>query len=114
MDIVHGKPIDVVKLKRPVLSGLEDHLKKITSITSYLAESETPIEQSACYICGSPDAVPFAEIHGFTYVKCLQCSHVYTSHRYTEEAIKRFYRQNQYWSEVTYANRETCFYRRER
>jgi len=113
MDIVHGKPIDVTKLKKPVLSGLEDHLNKIVSITNYLAESESPIEQSSCYICGSPDATPLAEIHGFTYVKCSQCSHVYTSHRYTEEAIKRFYQQDQYWSEITYANRETCFYRRE-
>ena len=113
MDIVHGKPIDVSRLKKPVLTGLEDHLKKIVSITNYLAESEDPMEQTTCYVCGSLDATPFAEIHGFTYVKCSQCSHVYTSYRYTEEAIKRFYRQNLYWAEVTYANRETCFYRRE-
>ncbi len=113
MDIVHGKPIDIAKLKSPVLSGLKDHLDRMTSIADYLVAHESAVPQSTCYICDSFEAVPFAEIHGFSYVQCAACTHVYTSTRYPEAAIERFYKENTYWSQVTYANKETCFYRRE-
>jgi len=113
MQRFHGKPIDIAKLKQPVLTDLRAHVDKTICIAAYLAENETPVEQPNCYICGSAEAEQFAQIHGFTYVKCMHCGHVYTSRRYSEQALKRFYQKDQYYSQITYANRETCFYRRE-
>lgn len=109
----HGKPIDIVKLKQPVLTNLRDHVNGVRSLATYLAENESSVKQPDCYICSSAEAEKFAKIHEFTYLKCLSCSHVYTSHRYSEEALKRFYQESEYYSRITYANKETSFYRRE-
>jgi len=113
VDRVHGKPIDITKLKQPVLSNIRGHLEKIESIVSFLSESESAIEQNSCYICGCVEREEVTEIHGFTYVKCSDCHHVYTTKRYTDEAIRRFYEENAYWAKVTYANKDTYEYRRE-
>ncbi|MBF0613607.1 MAG: methyltransferase domain-containing protein [Magnetococcales bacterium] len=113
MERRHGKPIDIGQFKKPVLHNLLGHLDKIRGIVSYLASHETPIHQQSCHVCGSREAVPRVEIHQFTYVTCAECGLVYTSRRYSDEAIRRFYATNRYWSEVTYANRETCHYRRD-
>lgn len=110
---IHGKPIDIAKFKSPVLSDVRGHLERICSIIEYLAKNESPIEQECCYICGGTARESLAEIHGFTYVICSDCGHVYTSHRYSDDAIRRFYESNVYWAEVTYANKETCQYRRD-
>lgn len=109
----YGKPIDIAEFKKPVLENIHGHLQKITSIVEYLSKQETPIQQSTCYICGSSEADPFAEIYGFTYLLCQTCGHYYTSTRYSDDAILRFYKKNTYWAESTYANKETCHYRRE-
>ncbi|EKP04868.1 methionine biosynthesis protein MetW-like protein [Leptospira kirschneri str. 2008720114] len=109
----HGKSIDIAKFKKPVLSDVKGHLNKIATIVDYLSNNENAIEQKECYICGGSEREKFAEIHGFTYMTCLGCSHVYTSTRYSDDAIIRFYKKNSYWSEVTYANKETCYYRRD-
>ena len=109
---IHGKYIDIAKLKKPVLSDIEQHLEKICSIVDYLSKNERLVEQNSCYICGGTARVPLTEIHGFNYFTCSNCSHVYTSNRYSDDAIRRFYEKNSYWAEVTYANNETCHYRR--
>lgn len=113
VDKVHGKPIDVAKFKSPVLSDIQGHLDKIKSIVTYLADNEESIEQEHCYICNGTQREPVTQIHGFQYVVCSDCGHVYTDKRYTDEAIRRFYETNSYWAEVTYANKETCHYRKE-
>jgi 2-polyprenyl-3-methyl-5-hydroxy-6-metoxy-1,4-benzoquinol methylase len=110
---IHGKPIDIAQFKKPVLSDIGGHLNKIRSIVDYLAKNEKSIEHSSCYICTSTRRKRLAEIHGFEYVTCEDCGHVYTTRRYTDEAIRRFYETNTYWAEVTYANKSTCCYRRE-
>lgn len=109
----YGKALDVARLKEPVLANLHSHVREIASMADYLAQHERRVAQPACYICQSDDREPVASIHGFQYVRCRQCDHVYTTHRYSSEAIERFYRQNEYYSRITYANRETCEYRRE-
>jgi 2-polyprenyl-3-methyl-5-hydroxy-6-metoxy-1,4-benzoquinol methylase len=112
-DRIHGKPIDVATFKKPVLSDVPGHLNKMRSIIDYLRANETSIEQNTCYICGGSDRTPLMEVHGFTYMTCSGCQHVYTSRRYSDEAIRRFYATNVYWAETTYANKETCHYRRQ-
>jgi len=110
---IHGKSIDIAQFKKPVLSDIGGHLDKIRSIVDYLAKNEKSIAHSSCYICASTQRNPLVEIHGFQYVTCEGCGHVYTSRRYTDEAIRRFYETNTYWAEVTYANKSTCYYRRD-
>jgi 2-polyprenyl-3-methyl-5-hydroxy-6-metoxy-1,4-benzoquinol methylase len=113
MQRFHGKPIDVQRFKRPVLDDLRGHVRKVKEIAEHLAEHETPIAQSTCYICESAESVPFAEVFGFRYVRCSGCSHVFATQRYSGEALARLYREQAYYSEITYANKETCFYRRD-
>jgi 2-polyprenyl-3-methyl-5-hydroxy-6-metoxy-1,4-benzoquinol methylase len=113
VDRVHGKPIDIAKFKKPVLDDIGGHLVKIRNIVEYLASHEVPIDQAQCYVCGGQNRQPLTEIHGFSYVTCSACGHVYTSRRYSDDAIRRFYENNAYWAEVTYANKETCYYRRD-
>jgi SAM-dependent methyltransferase len=109
----HGKPLDVARLKQPVLDDLAAHIAAVSAMAAYLSTRETAQAQETCYICGSARASQFAEIHGFTYVQCDACTHLYTSRRYSEAAIARFYQENDYYARVTYANRETCDYRRD-
>lgn len=109
----HGKRLDISTFKQPVLADLTSHVAAVASMAAYLAEHESALAQTRCYICGSERSHPMATIHGFTYVECDGCSHVYTSKRYSEDAIARFYEQNDYYARITYANKETCFYRRE-
>ncbi len=113
VDRIHGKPIDIAKFKKPVLDDIGGHLAKIRSIVDYLASNEVSIDQAQCYVCGSEIRELLADIHGFSYVSCSACGHVYTSRRYSDDAIRRFYESNAYWAEVTYANKETCYYRRD-
>lgn len=113
IDRIHGKPIDVAKFKKPVLEDISGHLSKIRSIVEYLAKNESSIEQKKCYICGNEEREPLTKIHDFSYVTCTSCGHVYTTRRYSDEAILRFYASNTYWAEVTYANKGTCHYRRD-
>lgn len=110
---IHGKSIDVAKFKGPVLSDIRGHLEKIRNIVDYLAENENSIEQKFCYICGGATREPLTKIHDFIYVTCSDCGHVYTTRRYSDDGIRRFYENNAYWAKVTYANKETCHYRRE-
>lgn len=112
MKVRYGKPIDIAKLKSPVLDDLRGHLAKIKNIVSYMAENEEPLVQDGCYVCGSKECLDFASVHGFQYVQCNECSHVYTKTRYTEEALERFYTKNEYYSKITYANKDTCHYRK--
>ncbi len=109
----YGKEIDLAKLKAKTLSSLEGHLSKIQSMIASLKEKYTPINQDECYICESSERTSFSNIYGFEYVKCLHCNHLYTTIRYTEEAIQNFYKSNKYYSQITYANKETCHYRKE-
>jgi len=109
----YGKEIDLSKLKVNIFSKLNEHLNKIQAITTYLYENQEPVTQDMCYICSSQKRSPFASVYNFEYVECETCKHVYTTTRYSESAIKEFYRTNEYYSKTTYASKDSCFYRRE-
>lgn len=113
MERLYGKPIDLAKFKQPVLKDIRGHLNKINEIVDYLKDNEKSVEQINCYICKSKKRSHLVSIHGFEYVICEECGHVYTTKRYEEESIRRFYETNKYWAEITYANKETCHYRRD-
>jgi 2-polyprenyl-3-methyl-5-hydroxy-6-metoxy-1,4-benzoquinol methylase len=108
----HGKAIDIARLKGPVLANLQSHVREIAEMAAYLAEHERPVAQLECYVCRSAASHPMVMIHGFQYVRCQDCGHVYTRSRYSSDAIEKFYRENEYYSRITYANRDTCDYRR--
>jgi 2-polyprenyl-3-methyl-5-hydroxy-6-metoxy-1,4-benzoquinol methylase len=109
----YGKTLDVARLKQPVLANLTAHADEIAAMAEYLAQHEEKEPQPVCYICGSATSTAMARIHGFEYVRCGDCDHVYTTARYSQQAIQRFYERNEYYSRITYANRDTCEYRRE-
>ena len=48
-------------------------------------------EPCACPACGSHEARPAFEKHGFTYVECMACRSLYVTPRPTAEALDRFY-----------------------
>ncbi|MBF0429097.1 MAG: class I SAM-dependent methyltransferase [Magnetococcales bacterium] len=113
MERLHGKSIDLARLKSPVLKNLWDPLKEMERLAEHLHVKETAVKQKSCYICNSKESEKRVEIHGVWYATCQNCGHLYTLHRYSEEALRRFYEDNNYYSEITYANKETCYYRRE-
>lgn len=113
MEQFYGKKIDMLKLKQPVLANIREHLKKREKLIRYLFENEKQIDNNTCYLCGKQSYRELVEIHGFTYVKCDNCTHVFTTRRYANDSLERFYKKNKYYSQVTYANEDTCFYRRE-
>jgi hypothetical protein len=47
---IYGKRINVAKFKKPVLSDIDQHLKKICSIIDYIAKNERLVEQNSCYM----------------------------------------------------------------
>ncbi len=108
-----GKSLDVTKLKSNVLSNLTKHIEKIRFMMGELSSTSELITQKTCFICGSEHSRPFSEVYGFKYVECTDCSHVYTQTRYRDADIIQFYTNNATYSEVTYANVETCYYRRD-
>lgn len=113
MEKRYGKKIDLAKLKPNVIHNLKEHLNAQMEMIAFLAKNHTPVLQKSCYICGSDKFTEIATIHGFTYIKCKEDGHIFTTKRFSEEAIQDFYRANEYYSKTTYANKESCFYRRE-
>lgn len=113
MQKIYGKNIDLTKLKPNVLRNLKKHLAAQLKMINYLSKHYQPIKQNRCYICNSKNTTLVNKIHGFTYVKCANCGHNYTTKRFTDTAIKEFYKNNKYYSKTTYANKESCYYRRD-
>jgi len=109
----YGKEIDMLRLKQPVFNDIREHLRKRQELVKYLVDNEQQIDNNRCYLCGSQAYKEMVQIQGFTYVQCDQCTHVFTTRRYSDESLTRFYQKNQYYSQITYANKETCFYRRD-
>lgn len=109
----YGKEIDLSKLKGNILRDLPEHVAKVKEMAQKLSDQYQLESQPNCYVCDKADRSIIAEILEFTYVQCKNCKHIYTTHRYSNEAIIDFYRKNEYYSQTTYANEETCFYRRD-
>ena len=109
----YGKKIDLARLKPNVIHNLKEHLKAQLEIIDFLTKNHSPILQKSCYICGSGEFDEITAIHGFGYVRCRECGHLFTTKRFSGEAIQDFYKRNKYYAETTYANKESCFYRRE-
>ncbi|MDD4975402.1 MAG: class I SAM-dependent methyltransferase [Bacteriovorax sp.] len=110
---IFGKELDVTKLKSNVLSDLNKHIGKIHFMMDELKNIGKIVTQPKCFICNSTKSSHFSNVYGFEYVECSDCSHVYTQTRYRDEDIIEFYTENATYSQVTYANKETCNYRRD-
>jgi hypothetical protein len=106
MEKRYGKKIDLAKLKPNIIHNLKKHLRGQLKMIKFLAKNRTPILQKSCYICGSDKFSKKAVIHGFTYVECKECGHLFTTKRFSEEAIRDFYKTNKYHSKITYANKK--------
>ena len=100
MDIYAGKKTDLLKLKKNIVSSLEEKQKYYReSRTDIYKETNTESVQN-CPVCSesSAKAIPQSDIYGAVYASCQKCTHVYVLRRPTKSAIEGFY-----LNDVTYA-----------
>lgn len=109
---VFGKDLDLSSFKTRGRAQLLQHIQRIVSMTAAVKSTVVHIDQKSCYICDSLSSTNVFRVHEYQYVKCNDCGHVYTSSRPSSSNLEEFYRTNEYWSEVTYANSETYLYRK--
>ena len=64
------------------------------------------VHQKKCYLCNSPRSEKQCTFYGIDYVKCLNCSHVYTNKRLSEKKLTEYYSEDEMYSTNTYANKD--------
>lgn len=57
-----------------------------------LVVDPTLVEIASCGVCGADDPAQFLINHGFAYVRCRRCTHVYLKNRLKEDQIIENYR----------------------
>ena len=107
VDVTLGKPIDILSLK---LSVIEDFSAKVDEVkNSRTAFFQGELERvKQCPICKA-DTTNFLEdlnIYGAKYTRCLDCSHHFIIARPTQEAIEKFYKEDETYQQ-TYADKKT-------
>ncbi|MFP9193841.1 class I SAM-dependent methyltransferase [Natrialbaceae archaeon A-CW1-1] len=107
----YGKPIDPRKFKQRDLSNLRDRVE-VTRERAKEFRPRADIEVEACPVCDSPSREVACEMHGYEYVRCSQCTHVYLSTRLPEEALLEFYQSSSDFADH-YTNEEQITYRLE-
>lgn len=113
MEKVFGKEVDILKLKGNVLKDTKKQVDEILKIANHFHQNYTPVMQDNCYVCSGTESTDFAEVHGFTYVTCKDCGHLRTCTRYSDDAIKEFYKINEYYSKTIHESKESVYYRRD-
>lgn len=53
------------------------------------------VRQKKCYVCNSTKTKEECSFYDITYLRCLNCSHVYTDKRLSEKSLKEFYSENE-------------------
>ena len=86
---IHGKPIDLAKLKANVLRDLEGQSSFWTQYAQKLREFTTSVD--SCPICGASSGKEAVSIQGFVWLQCDSCTHVYNSRRLAPETRSQFY-----------------------
>lgn len=62
------------------------------------------IRQRECYLCGSTKSRIVSKFFGINYLKCQNCSHVYTNKRLSGEELSKFYSKNKKYFQQVYTN----------
>lgn len=89
METIHGKPIDLSRLKQSTLRQLNQQVafwsKKARELREHTFEVKT------CPICGDSTYEELFEIYGYPWRQCVHCSHVFNSRQLYHNQITSFY-----------------------
>ena len=90
MKYFYGKNIDLMKLKKPVVSNLKNQVE----FWKQKANELLPFTQevSACPLCKSHDHKKCVQIYGFWWQQCKNCTHVFNSRFLPSEDLDKFYK----------------------
>lgn len=113
LEVVFGKRTDLLKLKRNVVSKIEENFKFYhQSRTSFFSEKSNLQPVDSCEACGAPsdDAEFLVSILAADYYQCRRCTHVYLKMIPTLPAIEAFYRTNTQYSQ-TYTDKDAAEFR---
>ena len=112
MEFTYGKHIDPKKFKMNKLSNLKKSVQTWKSIAKNSLTSNRYYLKK-CYICGSRKfSRSILNMYGYTYVRCLNCSHIHLKNMFSQKQTEQFYeRSSQYAS--TYTDIRQIKYRKE-
>lgn len=108
----YGKPVDPRSFKREIIENLSRAVKNAEQkARNYLEKAD--IEVDSCYICRSKEkSEVIAEMYGFQYVRCLNCTHVYQTKRLSQDALAKLYEEDSAYAR-TYTDESQIKYRLE-
>lgn len=107
---IYGKPIEPRKFKKEILGNLGSAVKNAQQKAKrYLEKAD--VEVDSCYICGSKQKNEvIAQVYGFQYVRCLNCTHVYQTKRLSQDALVKLYENDSTYAH-TYTDQSQTEYR---
>lgn len=111
MKIYSGKSIDPTKLQTWALEDLRSYHKIVAQRAKKYLKRAT-ISVSTCCICGSKHSVSLHNAYSFHYVRCVKCSHVYSTRRLSQDDLASFYRDSAEYAQ-TYTDKKQLMYRYE-
>lgn len=105
VEIIAGKPLDVIKLKKQNRSNYKNDINKLRSSRKNIYKQTTDLTE--CPICGDSvtNSGEILKVYGAVYVKCQKCSHCFVVNPPTKEALEEFY-SNNYQYQSTYADKK--------
>ena len=100
MDLYLGKKTDLLKLKKNIVSNLDEKIDYYRTSREKLYGSGDHEHVTECMITGVPteECTPIANIYGAQYVQTPDTGHVYVKNRPSKKSIHDFY-----LNDVTYA-----------
>ncbi|OGY21966.1 MAG: hypothetical protein A3A65_02885 [Candidatus Chisholmbacteria bacterium RIFCSPLOWO2_01_FULL_49_14] len=106
----YGKAIHPAKFQTDILSDLRAYHELMKRrAQKYAKQAKTKVD--SCYICGSKRlSKPFVRVYGFDYVRCLNCSHVFTAKRLSQRQLHLFYQESEEYAR-TYTSTYQIQYR---
>lgn len=64
------------------------------------------VKQNNCPICRRKNTKKECSFYGITYLRCQNCSHVFTDKRLSDKSLKKFYEKNTDYFSGTYTNKK--------
>lgn len=102
-----GKKLDVFGLKQATFSRFADEVREVADSRRAMFEEKNVEPVLTCPVCTAPTTTSRAlfSVYGADYTECRSCAHVYVTKRMTDEAIMRFYGEDEAFA-ATYTERE--------
>lgn len=100
LDVRFGKPIDIISLKKSIVSDLKEsinrHIKHEKDFCEELGINDGSNRVKTCPVCGTDTqkSVEVLKTHGFRFNQCAHCTHVFVINRPHEEELLNYYSKN--------------------